>query len=225
MDDDDFNSEFLGSLQRHANLKQNQKTQQEIAGMREDLRRKEAAEAAAPKCPYCAGAISYDVIKCRHCTSDVQWCEVEGNAYVLKAEDNAQLFVQQMLHEQAWKKQQRAEAEQIKIAERVQAEENAAELARSPEATRNWSICSVIGVLIMFWLGGCYINHPYFDPIDPGSTTYSVHDPPHWIWFFIFLALAFTVWMLAKAYKSCKLRKAHAEKEALEAYRAAQKRP
>ena len=103
MDDDDFNSEFLGSLQRHANLKQNQKTQQEIAGLREDLRRKEAAEAAAPKCPYCAGAISYDVIKCRHCTSDVQWCEVEGNAYVLKAEDNAQLFIQQKTHEFAEK--------------------------------------------------------------------------------------------------------------------------
>ncbi|MCH2059953.1 MAG: hypothetical protein MK183_04940, partial [Verrucomicrobiales bacterium] len=94
MDDDDFNSEFLGALQRHQNLKQNEATREEIAGLREDLRRKDQAEAAAPKCPYCAGTISVGVVKCRHCASDIQWCEIQGLLYILKAEDDAQHFVQ-----------------------------------------------------------------------------------------------------------------------------------
>ncbi|MCP4848780.1 MAG: hypothetical protein GY899_12635 [Verrucomicrobiaceae bacterium] len=106
-------SDILGALQRTTNIKQNQLTLQEIAGLREDLRRKEAEEAAAPKCPYCAGAISNGVAKCRHCTSEVQWCEVEGKAYVLTAEEVPQYFVQQKLHELAWEKQQRAEAEKL----------------------------------------------------------------------------------------------------------------
>ena len=44
MDDDDFDSELLGGLQRQHNLRQNEATRQEIAALRADLKRKEAAE-------------------------------------------------------------------------------------------------------------------------------------------------------------------------------------
>ena len=113
MDDDDFNSELLGGLQRQRNLQQNEATRQAIEGLREDLKRKERAEAAAPKCPYCAGAISNGVAKCRHCSSDIQWCEVQGKAYALKAEDNAQYFVlekQRVLEEKGRREKERIAA-------------------------------------------------------------------------------------------------------------------
>ncbi len=109
MDDDDLN--MLAGIQRSGNLQQNEATRQSIEGLREDLRRKERAEAAAPKCPYCFGAISYDAVKCRHCASDIQCVKVQGRAYVLKAEDNAELFVQQKMHELAEEKQNRAAQE------------------------------------------------------------------------------------------------------------------
>ena len=104
MDEDDLN--MLAGIQRSGNLQQNEAilqqneaTRQSIEGLREDLRRKEREEAAAPKCPYCFGAISYGAAKCRHCASDIQYVEVQGRHYFLKAEDNAKLFVQQKTHE------------------------------------------------------------------------------------------------------------------------------
>ena len=101
MDEDDLN--MLAGIQRAGNLQQNEATRQSIEGLREDLRRKEREEAAAPKCPYCFGAISYGAAKCRHCASDIQYVEVQGRHYFLKAEDNAQLFIQQKTHEFAEK--------------------------------------------------------------------------------------------------------------------------
>jgi hypothetical protein len=97
--DDDFN--ILGGLQRQANLKQNKQTRQEIAGLREDLRRREVAEAAAPKCPYCIGAISDGAVKCRHCASDIVWCEVQAKPYPMKSDADPQHFVEQKLKELA----------------------------------------------------------------------------------------------------------------------------
>jgi hypothetical protein len=140
-------SDILGALQRTTNIKQNQLTLQEIAGLREDLRRKEAEEAAAPKCPYCAGAISNGVAKCRHCTSEVQWCEVEGKAYVLTAEEVPQYFVQQKLHELAWEKQQRAEAEQLlaEAALKASAEKAAKDLKDANKLPS-------VGTMIIFFL-------------------------------------------------------------------------
>jgi len=93
MDDDDFNSELLGVLQRQHNFRQNEATRQEIAALRADLRRKEEAEKAAPKCPYCAGTITSGVVKCRHCTSDIKWCKFDGKAYPIKADEDIASFL------------------------------------------------------------------------------------------------------------------------------------
>ena len=83
--DDEFN--LLGAAQRQQNLRQNEATRQEIAALRADLKRKEAAERAEPKCPYCAGVITGGVVKCRHCTSDIKWCELDGKSYPIKADE------------------------------------------------------------------------------------------------------------------------------------------
>ncbi len=91
MDDEDFN--LLGAAQRQQNLRQNEATRQEIAALRDDLRRKEAAEKAAPKCPYCAGVITDGVVKCRHCSSDIKWHEVDSKSYPMMAEEDPQHFV------------------------------------------------------------------------------------------------------------------------------------
>ena len=89
---DDDNIELLGGLQRQHNLEQNEATRQEIAALRRDLKRKEKAEKAAPKCPYCAGPITNGVEKCRHCTSDIKWCEVRGKNYPIKADEDPVAF-------------------------------------------------------------------------------------------------------------------------------------
>jgi hypothetical protein len=104
MDDDDFNSELLGGLQRQRNLQQNEATRQEIAGLREDLKRKERAEAAAPKCPYCAGTISDGVVKCRHCASDIVWYKVESKQYPIKTGEDPKPYIEKKLKELAEKK-------------------------------------------------------------------------------------------------------------------------
>ena len=88
--DDEFN--MLGAVQRRQNLKQNEATRREIAALRADLKAKEAAERAAPKCPYCAGVITGGVVKCRHCTSDIKWCEVRGKNYPIKIDEDPTAF-------------------------------------------------------------------------------------------------------------------------------------
>ncbi len=92
MDDEDFNSELLGAAQRQQNLKQNEATREEIAALRADLKRKEAEEKAAPKCPYCLGAITTGAVKCRHCTSDIKWCGVRGKNYPIKTDEDPVAF-------------------------------------------------------------------------------------------------------------------------------------
>ena len=94
MDDDDFNSELLGGLQRQRNLQQNEATRQAIEVLREDLKRKERAEAAAPKCPYCIGAISDGVVKCHHCASDIAWYKVEAKQYPIKTDEDPQPYIE-----------------------------------------------------------------------------------------------------------------------------------
>ena len=99
MDDEDFNSELLGAAQRQHNLRQNEATRQEIAALRADLKRKEAAEKAAPKCPYCAGAITSGVVKCRHCSSDIKWGEFDSKLYPMKAEEAPNDFANRIRRE------------------------------------------------------------------------------------------------------------------------------
>jgi hypothetical protein len=88
--DDEFN--MLGAAQRQHNLRQNEATRQEIAALREDLWRKEWAEKAAPKCPYCVGAITGGAVKCRHCASDIKWCEVRGENHPIKIDEDSTAF-------------------------------------------------------------------------------------------------------------------------------------
>ncbi len=49
-------------------------------------------KAKGPECPYCAGAIKGGVVKCRHCTSDIKWCEVRGKNYPIKADEDPVAF-------------------------------------------------------------------------------------------------------------------------------------
>ncbi|MCP4922638.1 MAG: hypothetical protein GY915_01220 [bacterium] len=115
MDDDDFNSELLGGLQRQRNLQQNEATRQAIEGLREDLKRKEQAEAAAPKCPYCFGAIAYGAVKCRHCASDIAWYKVEEKQYPMKTGEDPQLFKKEKLKELEQKEREAAEKERLAV--------------------------------------------------------------------------------------------------------------
>lgn len=92
MDDDDFDSELIGGLQRQHNLKQNEATRRELAALREDLAKKKSEEEAAPKCPYCAGPITQGVEKCRHCASDIAWGEVDNESYPIKPGENYEEF-------------------------------------------------------------------------------------------------------------------------------------
>ncbi|MDA7516040.1 hypothetical protein N8640_05430, partial [Akkermansiaceae bacterium] len=98
-EDDNFDTEFLGAAQRNRNLKEVEATRKEIVGLRADIKRRENEERAAPKCPYCAGPIADGVIKCRHCASDIKWCEVSGRSYPLKAGVNVEQFVAQKTQE------------------------------------------------------------------------------------------------------------------------------
>ena len=96
---DDDNIELLGGLQRQHNLEQNEATRREIAALRKYLKRKDKAEKAAPKCPYCVGAITGGAVKCRHCASDIKWCGVYGKSYPIKADANAEQFAAQKRQE------------------------------------------------------------------------------------------------------------------------------
>ena len=95
MDDFEVNSELLGAAQRQKNLRENELTRQELAALRDDLNRREQEEKAAPKCPYCAGPITYGVEKCRHCGSDLQWVKVRNKQFPLKADADAAAFSKQ----------------------------------------------------------------------------------------------------------------------------------
>ena len=144
MDDDDFN--LLGGLQRQANLKQNQQTRQEIAGLREDLRRREVAEAVAPKCPYCIGPISDGAVKCRHCASDIVWCEVQAKQYPMKPDADPQHFVEQKLHELAEEEEEQEKA----------VRETAQRIASSRRLPRSLKLLSVVlwsaVIMLIFYL-------------------------------------------------------------------------
>ena len=113
MDDEDFNSELLGAAQRQHNLRQNEATRQEIAALRADLKRKEAEEKAAPKCPYCFGVTTEGAVKCRHCASDLKWCEVEGKAYPIKIDDDPEAFIVSKKKELEAKKKEQEETKRV----------------------------------------------------------------------------------------------------------------
>ena len=98
-EDEDFDSELLGAAQRNRNLKAVEATRKEIAGLRADIKRKEAKEKAAPKCPYCSGAISAGAVKCPHCASDIKWYLVHGQSFQLRADENVEHFVAQKTQE------------------------------------------------------------------------------------------------------------------------------
>ena len=156
MDDDDLTWEFLGGLQRNRNLQQNEATQKEIAGLREDLKRKEqaeaakkAAEAAAPKCPYCAGTISNGVAKCRHCTSDVQWCEVQRKQYPLKAEEDPKPYIEKKLKELAHKKRLQAHEKQRRELARRSAALHSAQLNKKVKRGPEENVVTQLGWLLL----------------------------------------------------------------------------
>lgn len=92
-EDENIDSEFIGAAQRNRNLREAAATRKEIAGLRADMRRREAKEEAAPKCPYCLGAISAGAVKCRHCAGDIKWYLVHGQSYQLRADENFERFV------------------------------------------------------------------------------------------------------------------------------------
>ena len=140
MDDDDFDSEFLGAAQRQLNLNQNQATSKEIAALRADLNRREKAEKAAPKCPYCFGAITKGAVKCRHCASDIKWCEVAGKAYPLKIDDDSEAFA---LNKQ---KELQAKKEQKKVAAKKERERKHIAQVKAKKET-------MIGLAIVYGLG------------------------------------------------------------------------
>lgn len=92
-EDENIDSEFIGVAQRRRQLDLSEATRKEIAGLRGDMRRREAEEKAAPKCPYCSGAISGGAVKCRHCAGDIKWYFVHGQSYQLRADENVERFV------------------------------------------------------------------------------------------------------------------------------------
>ena len=158
-EDDNFDTEFLGAAQRNRNIKEVEATRKEIAGLRADIKRRENEERAAPKCPYCAGPIADGVVKCRHCASDIKWCEVNGRSYPLKAEVNVEQFVAREKEKQREKRRD-AEASARKEDERQMAQwkiqqvqrKNDAASARKKEKVSNIGCKISLGVGLAFGL-------------------------------------------------------------------------
>ena len=154
--DDEFN--LLGAAQRQQNLKQNEATRQEIAALRADLARKEAEEKAAPKCPYCAGSIFDGVEKCRHCASDIKWCEVRGENHPIKSDEDPVAFSaseEEKLRaadelEAAEQKRIRAEQKRIRAAQKRHAEKIAQKWEQDKKSNLIILLVSVVVIIAIF---------------------------------------------------------------------------
>lgn len=80
---------FLGRI---AQLKSQESTRQAILNLQNK-------EEGMPKCPWCAGTIEEKVSKCRHCTSDIAWVNV-NELLVCKPQDKDVLTQQELAKKQ-----------------------------------------------------------------------------------------------------------------------------
>jgi hypothetical protein len=147
--DDEFN--LLGAAQRQQNLKQNEATRQEIAALRADLARKEAEEKAAPKCPYCAGSIFDGVEKCRHCASDIKWCEVRGENHPIKSDEDPVAFPASEEEKlRAADELEAAEQKRIRAAQKRHAEKIAQKWEQDKKSNLIILLVSVVVIIAIF---------------------------------------------------------------------------
>ena len=85
---------IMGGLQRQRSNQELAELNQQLRELKTRAKAEKAAERAAPKCPYCAGPITKEVSKCRHCASDIEWFKFEGLLGPCKTGQSAEIIAQ-----------------------------------------------------------------------------------------------------------------------------------
>jgi hypothetical protein len=98
---------------------QRSRSNNELSALRAELKQMQDKEAAAPKCPYCFGAIVLSAVKCRHCASNIEWWAFQGETGPAKEGESKN--IEALMHEE--------KREAIEAREKKEKEEFEAKLA------------------------------------------------------------------------------------------------